>query len=596
MRGSAPTTTYDVIILTETWLDSTIESAELGLLGYNVFRSDRSPISSSKSRGGGVLIATRKHLPVQLLDITNTNVEHLFILIKSLSCKLIVGAVYIPPASDSTIYKQHCDDIELIFSRFPNAKFLLTGDYNISDFCNLSNIHQPCSRPSSAIIDMSNLLGINQINYVRNSYNGLLDLVFSNFHNASLVPSIDSLLPIDRYHPPLFIKLSHIFNDCTSISSSSSHKDDPSYNFKRADYSKILRHLFAADWTSFYDSMDVDVQVDLFYSIVNAAIELYVPFVKVRNSVFPFWFSNDLKTMIFKKKAAHVAYKSSRSNKDYAIFSDLRRKCKVRSSGDYNRYLSDLENSISDNPKAFWRYNKSLRSNQASFPEVMTFEDVTSNSAQETLNLFANFFSSVYNADNHSSFFNYPLHSCKERLDLSGLSISAEDIDRGVRAFDLSKSAGDDGIPPSFVAECLPAICFSLFRIFNTSLNTGIFPTRWKTNFLIPLFKCDNKNEIMNYRPVCIISVIPKLFESIVYSKISNQFKWVISPLQHRFCSGRSTLTNLSIFSEYISSNLACGHQGISIYLDFRKAFDTVSHIILISKLKSLGIDGSMLS
>ena len=65
---------------------------------------------------------------------------------------------------------------------------------------------------------------------------------------------------------------------------------------------------------------------------------------------------------------------------------------------------------------------------------------------------------------------------------------------------------------------------------------------------------------------------------------------------QHSFIKGRSTLTNLFIYTDFISSSLNTGYQVDSVYLDFKKAFDSGNHSLLLSKLKNFGLRGSFLS
>lgn len=88
---------------------------------------------------------------------------------------------------------------------------------------------------------------------------------------------------------------------------------------------------------------------------------------------------------------------------------------------------------------------------------------------------------------------------------------------------------------------------------------------------------------------------IPKLFEKLVTDNLSSIFKDLINPNQHGFVSGRSTVTNLSIFQSYIIQAFRGGDQVDAIYTDFSKAFDKVCHSILINKFKALGSQGALL-
>ena len=119
----------ELFIITETWLNFMINDSDLGLYDYVIYRRDRSELSSSKSEGGGILIAVKKNLDSSLIVIEETKIEQIFIKIKS--SKLIIGALYIPPDMSSDYYEAHVKTVRDLASRFENFKIALFGDYNL---------------------------------------------------------------------------------------------------------------------------------------------------------------------------------------------------------------------------------------------------------------------------------------------------------------------------------------------------------------------------------------------------------------------------------------------------------------------------------
>ena len=124
----------------------------------------------------------------------------------------------------------------------------------------------------------------------------------------------------------------------------------------------------------------------------------------------------------------------------------------------------------------------------------------------------------------------------------------------------------------------------------------GVFPHEWKKSFITPLFKSGDRNNIENYRPISGLSIIAKVFESLVVKSLSNSINSYIIPEQHGFIVGKNTVTNLAIYSHDIVLAMESGLQIDSIYTDFKKAFDRVNHLILINKLKNFGIHGPLLN
>jgi hypothetical protein len=104
---------------------------ELGFHEYNVYRFDRNSNTSSLSRGGGVLIAVRNTFLSQIIPISNNNIEALFVLIKFPKFNFIISSVYIPIKSNETTFNDYFNIVESVYDKYPNADFLLLGDFNL---------------------------------------------------------------------------------------------------------------------------------------------------------------------------------------------------------------------------------------------------------------------------------------------------------------------------------------------------------------------------------------------------------------------------------------------------------------------------------
>ena len=133
-----------------------------------------------------------------------------------------------------------------------------------------------------------------------------------------------------------------------------------------------------------------------------------------------------------------------------------------------------------------------------------------------------------------------------------------------------------------------------LWILFNKSLDSGIFPSTWKTCLVFPIFKGGVKTLANSYRPISLQNVMPKLLESIITAKLSFYCKNLIINQQHGFVSGRSTITNLLPYQRFLSDRIEEGLQVDAVYADLRKAFDSVNHPILFSKLCALGVHGNL--
>jgi len=156
-----------------------------------------------------------------------------------------------------------------------------------------------------------------------------------------------------------------------------------------------------------------------------------------------------------------------------------------------------------------------------------------------------------------------------------------------------TKSVGVDGIALRFLRDSLPAVAYYLTVIINTSLVTGEFPSLWKHGIITPVFKSGDKDEVNNYRPITILPILSKVLEKIVADQLTTFLEThdLLSITQHGFRSKLSTETALLQITNNIYENIDNNRINLLTLCDLSKAFDSVNHEILISKLMNHKID-----
>ena len=165
--------------------------------------------------------------------------------------------------------------------------------------------------------------------------------------------------------------------------------------------------------------------------------------------------------------------------------------------------------------------------------------------------------------------------------------ISMDDIICQLRNLKISKSTGIDNIPAIALKLSAEVIGPSLTWIYNLSIKTGIYVDEWKKAWVMPIFKSDDRQRCENYRPISILPIVSKILERSVFNQI---YKFLndnslLSKHQSGFRPKHSTLTTLIHMCDTLYENMDNGQLSGVVFLDIRKAFDSINHTILLQKM-----------
>lgn len=594
----------DVLVITETWLHEGIFDAEIFDDRYHIFRRDRcsSNYYKSKKDGGGVLIAIKKKFNAQRVKALESDLEDLWIQFNYFQSNdmhtINICVTYFPPPVTSKDIEEFSLKHAHKFTELD--KVIIIGDFNLNNITwsqNKSNHYlTPIftnSMVNTMFLDFQSFCDLKQYNNVKNILGKILDLVFTNNEelDISVYKAPFSIAKIDVYHPPLLIDIK--VKNCRPLNK----KTFMHFNFNKADYEKINECLAKIDWSVLRKNNScINTGVDVFYDILNSCIRQYVPKKSFHHEKYPKWFTKNIINMIKEKEKYRLRGKKFGNKLDEYEFKILSKRVKDAIKKRYTEYLSKIEDEIKNNPKRFWTYIKDKRNGVTVIPNNMKLGNECANNSQDIANLFLKHFSGVYNKpSNNSSQIQHNFSDNSFVNNLSKIYITHESITQKLKVLNIHKGAGTDGIPPLFFRKCADTLSMPLFILFNWSLESGIFPMRWKSAMIIPVPKSSNKNLIEHYRPISILPVPSKLFESLICPFITCHINQNVTLHQHGFFKKRSTLTNLTSFIDDVLKEISAGNEIDAIYSDFSKAFDKVDHLILLHKLQSqFGIYGSL--
>ena len=174
------------------------------------------------------------------------------------------------------------------------------------------------------------------------------------------------------------------------------------------------------------------------------------------------------------------------------------------------------------------------------------------------------------------------------------VDINKRTTEKALNKIKTSYGSGVDDIVSYFLKVAFPAISDSLCDIFNLSLSSGVFPDSWKVARVVPILKEGLSDDRSNYRPISVLPVASRLFEKVVYDQLYRYLdeNKLICLQQSGFHSLHSFVTCLLKCTNDWHVNIDKGKFTAMIFIDLKKAFDTVDHGILLEKMKFYGTSG----
>uniref|UniRef100_A0A1I8BSL6 Reverse transcriptase domain-containing protein n=1 Tax=Meloidogyne hapla TaxID=6305 RepID=A0A1I8BSL6_MELHA len=243
-------------------------------------------------------------------------------------------------------------------------------------------------------------------------------------------------------------------------------------------------------------------------------------------------------------------------------------------------------------PQNLFSYMRKITKPQPPIPTLIVNDALLMDNT-EKCNHFAVVFSRAFNNVPVHTIPQFPINNTNTITDIDFDIISVSNL---LKTSPNKNSTSPDGIPFKFLRHCYLPLSPIITEIFRVSLDSGTPPSQWKHSIVTPIYKKGNKHDLNNYRPISLTSTLSRTFERILVSGIL-QFLFtnnLISEHQFGFLPRRSTtLQLLSTLQEWYNGLLERNPTDC-IYIDFRKAFDSVPHRFLLHKLYLYGIRGKI--
>ena len=583
---------WSVICVSESWLCDGVEQRKQ-LVGYTGYFDNR-----KNGTGGGVAVYVRndmirksKQLPSAIRSTESLLIEcHLLN-----NCSFIICQVYKPPNLN---FNNFLEELKVVLDNVETMKktVFVSGDFNL----NLLN-----TRHCGATLEFFNILAsssflplISKPTRVQNESYSVIDNIFCN--NLSLIDNNGIILDDSSDHFPIFATIKF------EVQIKKSEREVQSI----FDYDKLpqLTDHLVQTLAEFENINDPEVACEQLISAYTSGINKFSFHRRPTRKNCPIkpWItpailaSIDNRYRLFKMKQSNPSEENKKNyNQHRNILNTVLKIAK-------QKYIQSQLEANKDDAKRMWEtlithtVGRAPRNKYPNF--IQTDDNKHVENEVDIAEHFNGFFSSV--GEKLQQNIKHGPNNGFSPVGDTGLTTTNNIVQTNRSELsDIIKNmknvgSGLDKINAKIFKKTYYSILDKLVHFINVCLMHGKFPSRLKIAVVKPIYKSGDRACLTNYRPISILPYVSKILERVIHTRLSEYFENnnILCPNQFGFRKGHSTYMPLLVLQDRVlrgfeSQKISCG-----IFLDLKKAFDTVDHAILMQKLQAYGVNGTFWS
>ena len=561
--------------------------------------------------GRGIAVYTHKSLEKSIADIT-TEVKFEECCLTEIRLRggdlMLFACCYRSPTQSQTseVNNERLNQLLDFIAKKNYSHRCIVGDFNYKDinWTSWTTPHGTESKEQKFIDTIRNCYFYQHIQQETrrrgNNQPSTLDLILTD--EEMQVSEVKHLAPLGKSDHSVIVFDFHCYLDY------SKHK--ACFHHSKGDFNGMRTFLKTTKWVEQFKRFAITADEEAMWSNIKGKLtEVRGKFVPQSNSTTPSWkskyqypLSKVTWTVIKEKNRLHRKWMSSRPagkcQQEWFQYARARNKVKTFVRKDKRRFERGIAKEGIVKPKLFWSHaRRKLKTKVGVAPLLAIIDDKNSLvfDDKEKANLLQKQFSSVFTKE---PLHNIPSVRTRSQIKITTADITVESVELKLKSLNTNKSFGPDEIHPKLIFELAEILSEPLTLLLSSSLRSGKIPSEWKLAIITAVFKKGSRSIPGNYRPISLTCVLCRVMESFLKDAIMIHLleNNLLSPRQHGFISGRSTVTQLLVYLDFCAKKIANGEVVDVVYLDFQKAFDTVPHARLIKKLESYSIGGQLLA
>lgn len=561
-----------MICVVETWLTPSISDAELSSNGtYSVFRLDR---EGGESRGGGVLMLVKKGIPCVQVEIPSDGYPTEMLCVDIICDKKVrLVTVYSAGTADAALENSAMESLchKLESACITDCSVVIVSDMNCPNIDWPNKCSTGAARRERTFLDFVVLNSLSQLvkETTRPASGTVIDILLCSDECKEDIDVEVMNCPFESDHRGFLFKHNIAHETRT---------EPVEYDFERGDYDSIINSLLATNWNNvFEDTVSMDSMYNGFFEFLHYLVEINVP---LRSS----------------RKKKSIEQCVSRLHKQIEMCDSLNLQEMNRLQNQLTKVLERkrtmLEHSIvhSGNMARFYGYAASrlkIRDDLAALVSP-SGEKVVEDEAKA--NLLRDVFQETYvtQSDNSQNAVLQPAHIST----VADIDLSEEKVYRAIQCMKPKTSLSPEMLPAVFFKRAAVGLAKPLSLIYRRSVDEGKVPEMYRNAWVAPIHKGGSRSDPLNRRPVSLTPVSCKILERIISDTIMDNAEshGVVSEYQFAYRKGRSTTDCLLKFFNEIGVWINSSTPVDVVYCDFKSAFESMHHELLLSVLPSKGV------